>query len=158
MLIAVVALWNLAIPAAIAVASTPTERLIPHGGWAYPRMNREAPIETAPASLQDAPVHDPMAPRPDAPVYRIQSQTAPEGQPAATAGGSRYYSIHRQAGRTPDTPRLPEPVYLDALPVEMTTLPDTQDLAEPPPPPAIVRDAQGRLRPLPDLDPDPSLD
>lgn len=76
----------------------------------------------------------------------------------ATPGGARYYSIHRQAGREPDTPRLPEPVYLDALPVELNTLPDSQDLAAPPPTPTLMRDAQGRIRPAPDFDTDPSLD
>ena len=125
----------------------------------------------APADAQtgEAVLPDPMAPRPDAPVFRLrQTQTdsaqpnPPEGgQPAATpdtTGGARYYSIHRQAGRTPDAPRLPEPVYLDALPVELNGLPETQDLAEPPPPPALMRDSQGRVRPVPEPDNDPSLD
>ncbi len=152
------AIWNLAIPAAMAAISSPSERLIPHGGWSYPRYSAETPIEAVIAPTTAAPASDPMAPRPDALVFRVRPATETSDQPAATEGGARYYSIHRQAGRTPDTPRLPEPVYLDALPVELNNLPDTQDLAEPPPPPALARDAQGRLRPLPDLDTDPSLD
>lgn len=110
------------------LAQTP---IIAHGGWQYPRTNTP----------------DSMAPRPDAPVYSlIRPAAAP--QAPATAGGARYYSIHRQAGRTPDTPNLPEPVYLDALPVQLDSIPTGEDLATPPTTPQFFRDAQGRLRPF----------
>ncbi|HEY1073589.1 MAG TPA: hypothetical protein VGE49_11770, partial [Brevundimonas sp.] len=107
---------------------------------------------------------DPMAPRRDAPIFRLQrpstqAEAAPtvqaeaQPQPAAEApsapGGARYYSVHRQAGRQPDATPLPAPVYLDALPVELTSAPASTDLAEPPAAPNLIRNANGRLQALP---------
>jgi len=115
--------------------------VIPHGGWAYPRG---ASIAHQPLPHQAGPA----APRADAPIFRLNSAQ----QPPATPGGARYYSIHRQAGRQPDTPSLPAPVYLDALPVQLDNLPAGDDLAAPPPPPEVLRDAHGRLRPVPSSD------
>ena len=117
--------------------------IIPHGGWTYPRGGVPAATD-----LEATPAPDPLAPRPDAPIFRLNSAT----QPPATPGGARYYSIHRQAGRQPDAPVLPAPVYLDALPVQLDNLPAGDDLAAPPPPPEVLRDANGRLRPVPSSD------
>lgn len=117
-----------------------------------------------------------MAPRRDAPIFRLQrpapattvepqaqaqpqpqpqsqAGAAPQPAPAAAApgdqGGARYYSVHRQAGRQPDATPLPAPVYLDALPVELTSTPASTDLAEPPAAPNLIRNANGRLQALP---------
>lgn len=111
---------------------------------------------------------DPMAPRRDAPIFRMQGagsspqpapaavQTAPtpqappppayapaSGQPAQQ--GARYYSVHRAAGRQPDATPMPISVYLDSAPI---------DLAEPPPTPTVNRTPDGRVQPgVPDRDP-----
>ena len=120
-----------------------------------------------------------MAPRRDAPIFRLQrpapvtaeaaapaaesqSQRQPQAYaeaqplpaptaeaPAAQGGGARYYSVHRQAGRQPDATPLPAPVYLDALPVDLTSTPASTDLAEPPAAPNLIRNANGRLQALP---------
>ena len=103
------------------------------------------------------PADDPMAPRADAPVWRLMGaertdaapapvpangqgpgapQPAPQPVDSADRDGARYYSVHRQAGRAPDPTTLPAPFFLDSAPV---------DLAEPPPPPTLVR--QGGLAP-----------
>lgn len=118
--------------------------IIPHGGWTYPRGG----ALVAPVTPQAPTATDPLAPRADAPIFRLNSTT----QPPATPGGARYYSIHRQAGRQPDAPSLPAPLYLDALPVQLDNLPAGDDLAAPPPPPEVLRDANGRLRPVPSSD------
>ena len=115
-----------------------------------------------------------MAPRRDAPIFRMQQEAAPAPAPAdqpveaadrasrprrvaeaANTGerppqqGGRYYSVHRQNGRQPDTLEIPDPTYIDALAV---TLPETiasQDLAVPEQGPTLIRDAQGRVRAAP---------
>jgi len=125
-----------------------------------------------------------MAPRRDAPIFQLQRNTpqppaatpapapapaqgqapatpaAPTPQPASndapSQGSARYYSVHRQAGRQPDATPLPAPNYLDAMPVELNETPSSDDLAQPPEPPAVMRDAQGRLRAAPLAD-DPML-
>ena len=130
-----------------------------------------APSNTAP----DQPA-DPMAPRRDAPIFRLQ-QAAPPPEPVADAPaveqaqaaaprpryvaevtntgerppqqGARYYSVHRQNGRQPDTLAMPEPTYVDALAITMTQTPASQDLAEPEQGPTLIRDSQGRNRPAP---------
>jgi len=133
------------------------------------------PPEPIPAPSPDAapaPADDPMAPRRDAPIFRLQPQAASTAAPAATppradapapsfqtaaapAGQSaRYYSVHRQAGHEPDAIRTPQPVYLDALPVEMTQTPSSTDLAEPQAPPTLMRAADGSLRALPQTEAD----
>lgn len=118
---------------------------------------------------------DPMAPRRDAPIFRMQ-QDAPNAvppviQPATAAPqapaqprrtaevsnsgerppsqGGRYYSVHRQNGRQPDTLEMPEPTYVDALAVTMPETIASQDLAAPEQGPTLIRDAQGRVRPAP---------
>lgn len=133
------------------------------------------PPEPAPA-VAAAPL-DPMAPRRDAPIFRMQRDApaapaaAPVVEPAAAAPGAapqpartaevvnsgerppqqggRYYSVHRQNGRQPDTLNMPEPTYVDALAVSMPETIASQDLAAPPESPALIRDAQGRIRPVP---------
>lgn len=130
--------------------------------------------EAEPASMDPA---DPMAPRRDAPIFRMQ-QAAPRSEPlpqgpapeprAETAApaphrvaevtntgerppqqGARYYSVHRQNGRQPDALAMPEPTYVDALAITMTQTPASQDLAEPEQGPTLIRDSQGRTRPAP---------
>ena len=119
---------------------------------------------------------DPMAPRRDAPIFRLQ-QAAPRPEPVAEATaapqsqaaasgprqiaevtntgerppqqGARYYSVHRQNGRQPDALAMPEPTYVDALAITMTQTPASQDLAEPEQGPTLIRDSQGRTRPAP---------
>ncbi|MFN3669432.1 MAG: hypothetical protein ACK4VY_09005, partial [Brevundimonas sp.] len=132
-----------------------------------------APAPSAPS----APL-DPMAPRRDAPIFRMQRDApaappaaAPVEQPAPAAPdapprpsrtaevvnsgerppqqGGRYYSVHRQNGRQPDTLDMPEPTYVDALAVSMPETIASQDLAAPQEGPALIRDAQGRIRPVP---------
>jgi len=132
--------------------------LTPHGGWTYPRGARQDALLTS-SNTPEITI-DPMAPRGDAPIFRIQEVANAQNVPAVSnmdnkstsapvAGGARYYSIHRQAGRQPDAPVLPAPVYLDALPVQLDAIPSGDDLATPPAPPELFRDAQGRLRPVP---------
>jgi len=119
---------------------------------------------------------DPMAPRRDAPIFRLR-QTAPQAEPVAEAPasasqgqtaapvpriaevantgerppqqGARYYSVHRQNGRQPDALAMPEPTYVDALAITMTATPASQDLAEPDKGPTLIRDNEGRLRAAP---------
>lgn len=151
-----------------------------------PEIAREAAARPEPAPQPAAdPAYDPMAPRRDAPIFRLQRpeygaepvaapmpseaqatspQSAPQSPPqsaqprviAGAAGqGSRYYSLHRQAGRQPDSVPTPPPVYLDALPVQLDETPSSGDLAAPPEPPALYRDAQGRVRATPQVEADP---
>ncbi|MFN3816285.1 hypothetical protein [Brevundimonas sp.] len=117
---------------------------------AAPHNAPQPPSQIAP---QSAPPTDPMAPRADAPIWRMgasggQAAPQPAPEPAAQAvpqprpsadgrDGARYYSVHREAGRTPDVTTLPAPFFLDSAPV---------DLAEPPPPPTLMRN-QGGLAP-----------
>lgn len=123
---------------------------------------------------------DPMAPRRDAPIFRIQgARSAPAPVAAASSGtatepppvqpeaapltrpapqaatgapprqqGARYYSVHRQNGRAPDPAVLPEPVWLDRMPVQLDSTPQSEDLASPPETPQMVRGADGRMRPV----------
>ena len=134
------------------------------------------PVASEMAAAPDQPA-DPMAPRRDAPIFRLQQQAAPPSVPApqtpaaapeAQAAprpryvaevtntgerppqqGARYYSVHRQNGRQPDTLAMPEPTYVDALAITMTQTPASQDLAEPDQGPTLIRDNQGRMRPAP---------
>lgn len=109
---------------------------------------------------------DPMAPRRDAPIFRLMrpqagvaadGETVAAAQPTASAPlpaaprdqTARYYSVHRQAGRQPDAIPAPQPTYLDALPVQMTQTPKSDDLAQPDGPPALIRNANGALRAAP---------
>lgn len=126
---------------------------------------------TAAAMMPVGPA-DPMAPRRDAPIFSMASSAAPAPTPAPTAAPApaprtqptpgdvaarpaapapvarasddpRYYSVHRMAGRDPDPIPLPAPFFLDAAPV---------DLAEPPPPPTIVRNGAGAVAATPEPD------
>lgn len=131
--------------------------------------------EPTPAPAEAAPPADPMAPRRDAAIFRLQPQGAapqtapqpsPQGSPQATAAveaqpqtaaaapspydqSARYYSVHRQAGRHPDAIAAPRQVWLDALPVQMAQTPASADLAEPDAPPALLRQADGTVRAMP---------
>jgi Meckel syndrome type 1 protein len=117
-----------------------------------------APTTTVAEGPQPAPgaAADPMAPRADAPIFRLRPQAAPQqpgagaDQPAprvyaeATAPvaaqpgqqGSRYYSVHREAGHAPDRTALPEAVFYDSVALDLAQPPETQ---------VPRRDAQGRL-------------
>ena len=124
--------------------------------------------QPAPEPAAQTAVADPMAPRRDAPIYRLQrpqagvpldgaavaanqqaAQIAPTGDNSA-----RYYSVHRQAGRHPDAIPAPQQTYLDALPVEMTQTPRSNDLAQPDGPPALIRNSNGSLRAVPQTEAD----
>ena len=151
-------------PAAAPAPSRPAPRIIPHGGapattspntltsadaWLRPQP---APQPEPQPERPPAPVaSDPMAPRPDALVFRSAQASAtapaPAAPVAASTSGSRYYSVHRAYGRQPDRIATPAPVYLDALPVELNQAPQSTDLAEPPAAPTVLRDANGRIRP-----------
>ena len=152
------------------------------------RLVQPSPVTVRPAPAVSQPVSppeaaqveaDPMAPRRDAPIFRIQGARPPQGEPrvqpdavpapeAAPAQGqaqgqaqsqpqgqaqpygqgARYYSVHRQAGRQPDRTPMPEQVWLDRMPIEMDRTPESEDLAAPPETPQMMRDAQGRMRPV----------
>lgn len=127
---------------------------------------------TAPES--SAAIVDPMAPRRDAAIFRLQHNNgnptpAAAGAPVGAAAAStpqnaeaqqmaqaapysqqaRYYSVHRQAGRHPDAISAPQQSYLNALPVELTQVPASKDMAEPDAPPQLIRDGNGRIRAMP---------
>ncbi|WP_295192847.1 hypothetical protein [uncultured Brevundimonas sp.] len=142
-----------------------------------PEMRAEpapAPQQAAQAEPQPAPqpaqaaVADPMAPRRDAPIYRLQrpqagapldaAAVAASGQaaltPTAGDNSARYYSVHRQAGRHPDAIPAPQQTYLDAMPVQMAQTPQSSDLAQPDGPPALIRNANGALRAVPQTEAD----
>lgn len=117
----------------------------------YPAPVR--PDEAAPAPA----VSDPMAPRRDAPIFRMQQEAAP-AQPVAEAAGTgeprsheggRYYSVHRQNGREPDALVMPAPTYVDALVVSSIDTLASQDLAEPDQGPTVIRDRNGNMRAAP---------
>jgi hypothetical protein len=82
-----------------------------------------------------------------APAQPTQAQPQSQSQ-LPQAQGARYYSVHRQAGRAPDPTAIPEPVWLDRMPVELDSTPQSEDLAAPPETPQMVRGADGRLRPV----------
>lgn len=142
----------------------------------------QTPVQAPPQSQPQAeaasePAFDPMAPRRDAPIFRLQRQaaaeTAPPTETEAKSGtqaetqsasaappamvqaalapveGARFYSVHRQAGRQPDRINTVQPIYLDALPVEMTQTPSSADLAQPDGPPALLRNSDGSVRAMP---------
>jgi len=127
----------------------------------------QAEPQPAPQPAQAA-VVDPMAPRRDAPIYRLQrpqagapldaAAVAASGQaaptPTADDNSARYYSVHRQAGRHPDAIPAPQQTYLDAMPVQMAQTPQSSDLAQPDGPPALIRNANGSLRAVPQTEAD----
>lgn len=157
--------------------ATPDYLPDPGGLQAVPAEMIYAPAPAQPAPGESGPF-DPMAPRRDAPIFRMQQEApvappAPQTviQPAAAAPaatpqprrvaevsnsgerppvqGGRYYSVHRQNGRQPDALEMPAPNYVDALVVTMPETIASQDLAAPEQGPTLVRDAQGRVRPAP---------
>ena len=163
-----------AVPVALAVPTPAPVRdsLTPANAWMRPAVDRAVdappprpvPAPAPPAAIASSPAAaaaaaDPMAPRRDAAIFRIAAPaSAPAGesapapaQPSAAANGvpARYYSLHRQNGRRPDAIAMPAPVYLDALPIELERAPQSEDLAEPPAAPAVLRDSNGRVRPAP---------
>lgn len=130
-----------------------------------------APAVSPPASDAAASqAADPMAPRRDAPIFRMQSAApspaaAPREAPPAPSyaaadqparDGARYYSVHRAAGRQPDATILPTSVYLDHTPLNLTDMPTSADLAEPPAAPAVTRTINGRAQVITPNE-DPSL-
>ena len=132
-----------------------------------PQQAAQAEPQPAPQPAQAA-VADPMAPRRDAPIYRLQRPQAGAPLDAAAVAASdqaaqtpvagdnsaRYYSVHRQAGRHPDAIPAPQQTYLDALPVQMAQTPQSSDLAQPDGPPALIRNANGSLRAVPQTEAD----
>jgi hypothetical protein len=148
-------------------------------GQAVPAEMIYAPAPTPAPAAGPAEPFDPMAPRRDAPIFRMQQDAPgvapqpapPVVQPAAAAPapgpaprrvaevsnsgerppsqGGRYYSVHRQNGRQPDALAMPDPTYVDALVVNMPETIASQDLAAPEQGPTLIRDAQGRVRPAP---------
>lgn len=122
-----------------------------------PSVAAPTPAPAAPAQPSATPAtaaRAPVQPAPAQPAPQPALQASPADAPVQ--GSARYYSVHRQAGRQPDATPLPAPNYLDALPVELNDTPTSDDLAQPPEPPALMRDAQGRLRAAPMAD-DPLL-
>lgn len=158
-------------PAPPPAAQTPVPDYLPDRG------GQPAPTSVAlpaPQPAVSSAIDDPMAPRRDAPIFRMSPQGSaapvqPADQPVPTrpptprpvaavaanpadrpqAQGARYYSVHRQNGREPDAVALPQPSYIDALAITMTESPTTPDLAAPEPGPSLIRDAQGRVRAQP---------
>lgn len=149
--------------------------LTPVHAWAAPSPPTAVPVAASPiptrtmdqasvavVTTPSAPeaVADPMAPRSNALIFRMQPSVPPT--PAAPAPsalaqsagpsqqGARYYSVHRQNGRQPDPTPLPAPVYIDALAINLPDSPASQDLAAPPEPPTLMRNTAGRLQALPD--------
>ncbi len=119
---------------------------------------------SAPPSSAPPVAHDPMAPRPDALIFRMNqpastgaaqpqqpaqaapqrlaeaapTQSYPAGQPGQPPRvGARYYSVHREAGHSPDPLTLPESVFIGGA---------AADLAEPPPAPIVPRSINGRTQ------------
>ena len=174
-------------PVAPAPAPRPRAALDDRPDTPYPAVPAErieaqpapaAPLAPPPSPARNEPF-DPMAPRRDAPIFRMQQDgpapvptaALPAGQPEAIAPpevpqprrvtdvrdsgvrppaqGGRYYSVHRQNGRQPDRLEMPAPNYVDALAVTMPETIASQDLAAPQPGPTLIRDAQGRVRPMP---------
>lgn len=147
---------------------------VPEPQPSAPQPQPEPQMQAAQAEPQPAPqpaqaaVADPMAPRRDAPIYRLQrpqagapldaAAVAASGQPAPTPtaddNSARYYSVHRQAGRHPDAIPAPQQTYLDAMPVQMAQTPQSSDLAQPDGPPALIRNANGSLRAVPQTEAD----
>ena len=82
----------------------------------------------------------------------FRGQAAPT--PTADDNSARYYSVHRQAGRHPDAIPAPQQTYLDAMPVQMAQTPQSSDLAQPDGPPALIRNANGALRAVPQTEAD----
>ena len=152
--------------------------LTPANAWMTPAVSAPVPAASPspmaqPPAAATSTIADPMAPRRDALIFRMQgasdtaSATTHQPQPrtpavapartpaaASTAGpaeqGARYYSVHRQNNRQPDPTPLPPATYVDAIAVDLPASLASQDLAAPPEPPTLMRNAQGRLQAIPD--------
>jgi len=143
-----------------AAASTPIPASVPAPAPAPGPQPLQAASQPTPepAPAQNA-AADPMAPRRDAPIFRLQrpdgtTAAPPQAGAAASGQNARYYSVHRQAGHEPDAIRTPAPVYLAALPVQMAQTPSSTDLAQPDAPPTLLRSADGKVRALPQTEAD----
>lgn len=103
-----------------------------------------------PAPVAPAAAADPMAPRRDAPIFRMQ-QPAPAAQPtsAEPEQAARRYSVHRLNGQEPDALTMPAPTMVDVATVNLDQTIASQDLAQPAQAPTLIRDAQGRVRAQP---------
>ena len=117
----------------------------------------QAEVSPAPAPQQT--VQAPPEPQPEAQPQPAEAAAVAANQQAAQMAptgdnSARYYSVHRQAGRHPDAIQAPQQTYLDALPVEMTQTPRSNDLAQPDGPPALIRNANGSLRAVPQTEAD----
>ncbi len=154
----------------MAAAPAPTRAPPPAPARMIPAVRVEAPVAApveriaAPPASTPTPADDadPMAPRRDAPIFRLQPQgaampaaepatdqasTAVSTQPLQTASGqpqARYYSVHRAAGRQPDPLVMPDPVFFDSVAL---------DLAAPPEIELPVRNGQDRRQPVANEDP-----
>lgn len=163
-------------PAPVQVASAqpePVQAPVVQAPVVQAAADRTAPAPQnapQPTPQADAP-GDPMAPRRDAPIFRLTQTSMAAAAPAATPPvqtaavqaeasplasvpsaapqGARFYSVHRQAGHRPDPIPQAQPVYLDALPVEMSQTPSSADLAQPDGPPALIRNRDGSVRAAP---------
>lgn len=126
--------------------AAPVDPMAPRRDAPIFRMQQSAP--PAPAEVVQRPAsesREPAEERPAAPRQVAYVQTNPADHPAPQ--GARYYSVHRQNGQAPDAVSLPQPTYVDALTItNIPETPTTQDLAQPADPPAMIRDAQGRIR------------
>ena len=173
-------------PAPVAMAApvtppppAPSARAVPdflpdQGGRGQPAPAEIALAAPPPAAAVAGPSDDPMAPRRDAPIFRLQRTPAPAPAPQEqveaaraappsprvamvaanpedrpSAQSARYYSVHRQNGREPDALTLPQPTYVDALAITTPVTIASQDLAQPEQAPTLIRDAQGRVRAQP---------
>ena len=79
-----------------------------------------------------APAGPPAAPQAAAPAPPSAAPAAVRGRTATGGDRPRYYSVHREYGRQPDIPELPEAFFIDAV--------GGEDLAAPPPPVPSERD------------------
>lgn len=113
---------------------------------------RDAPIFRL-ASGTSAPVADTDSASAQAPRESVEAAPDRTGealpptrsaQPQAGQAPSRYYSVHRAAGRQPDRTVIPDPVFFDSVALDLAA---PEDIELP------VRDAQGRLRPPANSDP-----
>lgn len=112
-------------------ADAPIFRLRPQGSAPAP-VQGEAETAPAPAPVQQAPIQQP-------PTQQAPVQTSATGQAPA-----RYYSVHRAAGRQPDRTVMPDPVFFDSVALDLGAPPEIQ---------LPMRDAQGRMIPVPNADP-----
>lgn len=138
--------------------------LTPADVW-LPVSGATQAVATAPSAASGLPPQPPAPPPGSAahaayvppvqttpPAY---AQPADAGAPAPSSAppvGGRYYSVHRPNGRQPDAVLRPEPVYLDGVTVDRVDAAPAEggeDLAAPPAPASMVRDANGVLRPAP---------